>query len=57
LLEFYFTYKLKWNKANSTAVNLPIFKSSIYRSWDLKPNTFTKAGFENPIPIIKINSK
>ncbi len=55
-LEVFFKYKLKWSKTTSTAVNLPIFKESTYRSWDLEPNAYARSWFEKPVPEIKINS-
>ena len=56
ILELYFRYTIKWNKANPTVINLPIFEKSNLRSWNLKPNTKAFHGFWNPVPEISINS-
>jgi hypothetical protein len=56
ILEIFFTFYIKKWIAEYTAVNLPIFEKSEYRTWNMKPYSFWKQGFKNPIPEIKINS-
>lgn len=56
VLELYFRYKIKWDHTIPSAVNMPIFKESMYRSWDLKPNSSALQWYEHPTPEVNINS-
>lgn len=55
-VEKYFEYKIKSEISSNSAVNLPIFKKSKYRSWDMKPWSEAFQWFWNPTPKISINS-
>jgi len=55
-VENFFEYKIKSEIASNSAVNLPIFKESEYRSWDMMPWSSAKQWFWDPVPEIKINS-
>lgn len=46
---------MKWNSESESAVNLPIFKKSEYRSWDMRPWVKAKHWFWDPTPVIKTN--
>lgn len=53
--EAYFKKNL-YIESSSSAVNLPIFQESKYRSWDMKPNTRVLHGYGEPKPEVNINS-
>jgi len=55
-VEKFFEHKIKSEIASNSAVDLPIFKKSEYRSWDMLPWAKAKQWFWNPIPEISINS-
>jgi len=55
-VEKFFEHKIKWEIASNSAVDLPIFKKSEYRSWDMQPWSSAEQWFWTPIPKISINS-
>ena len=55
-VEKFFEYKIKSEIATNSAVDLPIFKKSEYRSWDMLPWAKAKQGVWDPTPEISINS-
>lgn len=55
-VEKFFEHKIKSEIASNSAVNLPIFKKSEYRSWDMLPWAKAVQWFWNPTPTISINS-
>lgn len=57
ILEAFFHYYYTSEKGiPQTAMNLPIYQNSEYRSWEHKPNARAEHGFGTPTPIIQINS-
>jgi len=55
-LELFFKWQIKWSNNAQSAVNLPIFEKSNYRSWNMKPFAEAVHWFWSPTPTIKINS-
>lgn len=55
-VEKFFEHKIKSEISSNSAVNLPIFQKSEYRSWDMKPWAKAEQWFWDPIPEISINS-
>jgi len=54
--EKFFEHKIKAEIASNSAVDLPIFEKSEYRSWGMKPWADAYQWFWNPTPKISINS-